>query len=359
MKILYRLTILITIALMISASTLACTSYITKTTDGYAFYTRTMEFGSTAVFNSMRIIPAGTKFAGSLPDGSFNGMKWANKYAYVGMMFNTEMPVVADGMNEKGLSGGMLLFPGYGVYQEYQPNSAAKTIAHWDVLDWILGSFSSLQEVRNAISNIRVCEGNKIHSGNVVLPLHYIVHDKAGNSLVLEYSDGSLHIFDDPIGILTNSPTFDWMMTYVKNFPNISPNNANSAMSGSGFGEGTGMLGLPGDYTPPGRFVRIAALTQSALPVTGADAGLNLAMIIIDNVQIPVGCVRDVEKTYTAYDQAVWTVVADMGQMRYYYRTYHNRDWHYVDLNQAFTGLKAPTVLKLEQPVEYRNVNPR
>ena len=341
---------------LLSGSTLACTSFITKTTDGNVFYTRTMEFESTAVLNNMRVVPAGSKFRGSLPDGSFSGMEWKNKYGFVGMIFDAEMPVVADGVNEAGLAAGALLFPGYGVYQEFLKSDAEATIAHWDVIDWILGNFATVAEVRKNIGFIRVTLGNKMHSGNIDLPLHYVVHDKAGNSLVLEYSDGYLHSFDNPLGVMTNSPTFDWMLTYLKNFPTISPNNTQWSVAGPGFGEGSGMIGLPGDYTPPSRFVRMVALTQTALPVAGLDAGLNLAMTLIDNVQIPVGAVRDVSTSVTAYDQTTWTAVADTSRLRYYYRTYNNRNWRYIDLKQALTGLKAPTSFPLNTPADYSNV---
>ena len=341
---------------MFSGSALACTSFITKTTDGNLFYTRTMEFESTVVLNNMRVVPAGSKFHGSLPDGSFSGMEWKSKYGFVGMMFDAEMPVVADGINEAGLAAGALLFPGYGVYQEFQKSDARETIAHWDVIDWVLGNFASVAEVRKNIAFIRVVQGNKLHSGNVNLPLHYVVHDKTGHSLVLEYSDGYLHCFDNPLGVMTNSPTFDWMMTYLKNFPTISPNNTQWAVAGGSFGEGTGMMGLPGDYTPPSRFVRIVALTQTALPVTGLDAGLNLAMTLIDNIQIPVGSVRDVSTAVTAYDQTTWTAIADISRLRYYYRTYNNRNWRYVDLRQALAVLTAPVCFPLNSAPDYNNV---
>ncbi|MEI6285758.1 MAG: linear amide C-N hydrolase [Bacillota bacterium] len=353
---LFSTILLMLMLFLLSGSAWACTSYTTKTTDGLVFYTRTMEFESTEVLNHMRVVPVGSKFQGSLPDGTFNGMKWVNKHGYTGVMFNPEMPMVIDGVNDAGLAAGALLFPGYGVYQEFLKSDAEETIAHWDVIDWILGNFATVAEVRKNIGFARVTLGNKIHSGNIDLPLHYVVHDKAGNSLVLEYSDGHLHVFDNPYGVFTNSPTFDWMLTYLKNFPTITPNNTKSIVSGSGFGEGTGMVGLPGDFTPPSRFVRIVALTQSALPTIGADAGLNLAMTIIDNVQIPVGTVRDVDTNVTAYDQTTWTAVADTSRLRYYYRTYNNRNWRYVDLKQALIGLKAPTSFPLNTPADYSDV---
>jgi choloylglycine hydrolase len=55
------------------------------------------------------------------------------------------------------------------------------------------------------------------------------------------------------------------------------------------FGQGLGLVGLPGDFPPPSRLARIAAFTQLALPVKGPKAGLIQVMTIINNVDIPLG----------------------------------------------------------------------
>jgi choloylglycine hydrolase len=83
------------------------------------------------------------------------------------------------------------------------------------------------------------------------------------------------------------------------------------------------------------------ALTQAALPVTGADAGLNLAMTIIDNVEIPVGASRDKAPAGITYDRTAWTIPADLSCLRYYFCTYGNKNLHYVDLAKALAGAKG------------------
>jgi choloylglycine hydrolase len=323
----------------------ACTSFRISTTDGNVFYARTME-GDTTYGASISIVPAGTEYAGTLPDGKQEGLKWTSKYGFTGMN-NATLPVITDGINEKGLVVGMLMFPGYAGYQEFKKENAQKTIAQFEFATWALSNFATADEVKAAVGGIRVCESGKVGK----LELHYTVHDASGKSIVFEYSRGKLHVFKNPLGVMTNSPTFDWHLTNLKNYVNLRAVNAPAITVGeikdSGFGQGTGMLGLPGDYTPPSRFVRMVALTQSAKPVTGEDAGLNLAMTIINNCEIPYGVVRNMSVKPPEYDHAVWSVVADVKRLRYYYHTYDNKVWSYVDLAKALAKAKQVMTIPL------------
>ena len=93
-------------------------------------------------------------------------------------------------------------------------------------------------------------------------PFHYVVYDAAGASIAIEPIGGKLKIYDNPLGVMTNSPTFDWHMTNLRNYIALNPRNVPplkiDGMTFRQFGEGSGMLGLPGDTTPPSRFVRAA-----------------------------------------------------------------------------------------------------
>ena len=120
-----------------------------------------------------------------------------------------------------------------------------------------------------------------------------IVHDASGKSLVIEYVGGKLNLYDDPLGVITNSPGFDWHMTNLRNYVNFSLDNHPPIQLGSvklaPFGQGSGMLGMPGDFTPPSRFVRAVAFSQSVLePKTGDEAVLT-AFHILNNFDIPRG----------------------------------------------------------------------
>jgi len=342
--------------ILLVGSVFACTSLRIKTTDGYVFYARTME-GEVSPVSAVSIIPAGTKYQGTLPDGASEGLKWTTKYGFVGM--NAEgMPLLSDGMNEKGLVAGNLLFPGFAGYQTFEKSKADITIAQYEVLTWILSNFATVNEAREGIKKVRVCKGPEALTGP--LPLHYVIHDPKGNCLVVEYVKGELKVYDNPIGVMTNSPAFDWHLINLCNFINLSavniPDIKFKGMTIDGLGQGTGMLGLPGDYTPPSRFIRMVALTQSAQPVTGPVDGLNLAMTIINNIEIPVGAVIDKEGNKTLYDRTWWVTIGDTGRLRYYFHTYTNKNWQYVDLMKALKDAKAVRIIKLDIPTEYKDI---
>ena len=129
-------------------------------------------------------------------------------------------------------------------------------------------------------------------------PLHFAVHDAQGDCLVIEYVKGKLHTLDNPLGVTTNVPRLRLDDHLSKQFHQslarqCAREEAGPALILKQFGQGSGLVGLPGDFTPPSRLVRMVALTQAALPVKGPEAGLNLAMTIINNVDVPKGAVRD------------------------------------------------------------------
>jgi hypothetical protein len=93
---------------------------------------------------------------------------------------------------------------------------------------------------------------------------------------VIEPLNKGLKIYDNPLGVVTNAPTFDWHMTNLRNYINLSATNVPAVDMGgitlAQFGQGSGLRGLPGDFTPPSRFVRAVAFSQSAFPSDTAAA---------------------------------------------------------------------------------------
>ncbi len=171
-------------------------------------------------------------------------------------------------------------------------------------------------------------------------PLHFIIRDRSGKSLVIEPIDGKLVVYDDPVGVMTNSPTFDWHLTNLRNYlsltaQNVPPLHLPDQVTLSPFGQGSGMFGLPGDSTPPARFVRAVAFAQTALqPSTAAEAVLQV-FHLMNNFDIPLGFVRDKSGNAVHIDYTVWTSVADLKNDRWYFRTYDDQAIHMVDLHTA------------------------
>jgi choloylglycine hydrolase len=263
--------------------------------------------------------------------------------------------VATDGLNEAGLSVHLLLLPGFAKYEEVRPQNSAHALAHVGVANWILSNFATVEEVKAAIQNVTVFAYEPPGIG--FLPLHYAVHD-AKRGLVIEYVNGQRHVYDNPVGVLTNSPPFDWQMTNLRNYINLTNLNVDSLKLGSytlePIGQGTGLLGIPGDYTPPHRFVRATALAYAAVPPATAAEGANLAFHILNDVDIPLGAVAGRATARPPgmpsaspparaggldFDLTQWVTVSDLTNKIYYFHTYKNLAIRKVDLKKLdFSG---------------------
>ena len=287
-----------------------CTGIRLIAGDGTVVHARTMEFGSD-IESEVIVVPSGYLRTGTAPDllKSMNpedqeGATWTTQYASVGAnAFG--LPIILDGLNEKGLAVGTFYFPITAGYMPYSLADKLKTIAPWELGSWILDQYQNVAEVRDNIGKIVVPDVVLPEFG-FVPPTHYVVHDADGNSIVIEYVGGKLNIHDNPLGVMNNSPAFDWHMTNLRNYlnfsvtnlpplelnlPSVGPKRALTPVKLEAFGQGTGMLGIPGDLTPPSRFVRAVAFSQSILPElieTGTDTVLQ-AFHILNNFDIPMG----------------------------------------------------------------------
>jgi choloylglycine hydrolase len=144
---------------------------------------------------------------------------------------------------------------------------------------------------------------------------------------------------DNPIGVLTNSPPFEWHMTNLRNYISLSPRDVPSVkidgLTLQRLGQGSGMLGLPGDFTPVSRFVRATVFSTTAIPSRNAEEGVKQVFHILNQFDIPIGVARNVEKDGTVtsdYTQA--TMARDPQALRYYYRTYDDQTIRMVDLKK-------------------------
>jgi choloylglycine hydrolase len=319
----------------------ACTGISLKAADGTAIRGRTMEFG-VPMDSNVIVIPKGMAMAGTLPDGS-KGIGYTTKYAMVGAN-GAGLPIVVDGINDQGLSFGAFYFPGFVGYATATADNSARAIAPIEFGNWVLGSFATVDEVKAGLNGIAIVP-TKAPGLNIAPPLHYFVSDKSGKSIVIEPVDGVLKVYDDPLGVVTNSPGFDWHMTNLRNYVNLTvtgvPPVDLDGVQLAELGQGAGMHGLPGDFTPPSRFVRAVAFSQAALPsATGEDAVL-AAFHILNQFDIPYGAVRDSKTPDASVELTQWTTVSDTKSGRWYYRTYGDQSIHMVDLRKAVDAAKG------------------
>ncbi len=289
-----------------------CTDFCLHDVKDNVVIGRSMEF-SVPLESEIVIHPKGEKM-------DKNGFTWTNKYTYLAVTaFVRE--IVTDGMNEKGLSYGALWFP-TAKYPKTDPSK--KTLSIEALGDWLLGSFATVQEVKEAIQKVNLI-GLKIPKIEEVPPLHLSIHDRSGDNLVVEFIDGNIEICDNVVGVLTNAPQFSWHVINLANYIDLTPYNmASINLEGTvigPLGQGSGLLGIPGDWTPPSRFVRISTFKNIVDKAKTPTENVNLAFHLLNTVDIPYGAVRSQDGMYN-YTQ--WTVVKDLKNNVLHYRAYNS-----------------------------------
>jgi len=351
MKIRLLLILSIVLASLVSQQNInACTSFVIKTLDGSPIYGRTMEWGAFDLQTELVMIPRQHAFTSELGGGK-KGMTWKNKYGFVAMNA-VKKPFVTDGMNETGLTLGVLYFPGFAQYQDFKPGQEAHTLNNVDLSAYILGEFKTVSEIKSALPKLRVIYNEDIvKSFGAPAPLHLVATDGTGASIVIEYAGGKLHIYDNAIGVMTNAPSYDWQILNLRNYPQLGAFGRHgdkkiNGVSLAPFGAGSGMLGLPGDVTPVSRFVRAVAFTATTIPIKNIEAGINEASRILNNFDIPRGLVREGESPEDYHlNFTQWSTIGDIKNKRYYWWTEFNRRMRMVDLKKLnFEGDKILSI---------------
>ena len=238
-----------------------------------------------------------------------------------------------DGMNEKGLCGAALNFPGYAVY--HPEREGMTNLASYQLLPYILGRCESVKEARLILEKTSITP-KSFSSDMPSTPLHWIFADR-GEAITVESLKDGLKIYENPLGILTNSPTFDYHMIRLADYMNMTadyPENSLTACTLSHYSRGMGAIGLPGDFSSSSRFVRAAFLLKNTkFGETDADSFFH----IMDSLSGPDGCVRTVSGEPV---RTIYTSCACTNDLTYRYTTYENRSIREVRLDPTDKKMK-------------------
>lgn len=320
----------------------ACTDFRLTAKDGTVLISRSLEF-AVDLKSSLCTSNRGRVFTSKAPDGK-PGLDWKAKYGYV-FLNGMGVDAVVDGMNEKGLSFEALYFPGFAQYQFVPVGQQKQALPYMSLGDWVLGNFQTVAEVRDALKRVYVFEQQLPQTGTTIFPLHFSITDATGKSIVVEYVNGKLTVYDS-MGVMTNSPEYDWHTANLANYAHLRPENPSdvivSGMTYAANGQGFGMIGLPGDISPPSRFVKTATLVAVSLPVNTADDVVNLAEHIMNNVDIPLGLAREPAKGNPTNETTEWVVFKDLTHKTFYYRTYADLTLRAVSLDKIDFSETAP-----------------
>ena len=329
----------------------ACSVFSVSAKDKTIISGRTMEFGHDMGY-ALIVVPRGKSFVSPVPEGA-NPAKWTTRYGYVGINAMGKEDGISDGLNEAGLSFSLLWYDGDMQWQSVSAKDKTPALANIVFGSWVLGNFGSVNEAAGAIAKVKVFGHKNPELGGAVLPGHFILHDASGDCVVIEYEQGQVHVYENPLGIMTNAPNFPWMLTNLRNYVGMTNDQVLPGIFGGktypSTGHGAGMFGLPGDLTPPARFVRMAVMTKFADPQDNADGLLNQAQHIVSALHIVRGMAvdRDAQGKVIASETTQWSSFRDLTNRVYYYRTYDNFNLRKIDLKKLDFSARAVKTLPM------------
>lgn len=275
-------------------------------------------------------------------------------YAMIGMATVSEnYPLYYDATNEHGLSMAGLNFPGNAVY--LPPDDNKENITPYELIPWILGQCQTLSEARLMLSSINIVDV-PFSSAFPLTPLHWMVSDKTG-SVVIEPNKDGIRIFDDPVGVLTNNPPFEYHMHNLCNYLNLTREEPVNRFSDkthlAPYSRGMGAVGLPGDLSSASRFVKAAFTKLNSACDSDEFSAVSQFFHILGSVAQQRGCV----KVNDGYEKTVYTSCCNTDKGIYYYTTYENSQITAVKLFRENLESDALTAYPLitTQQIRYEN----
>ncbi len=261
-----------------------------------------------------------------------NAKRMKNHHAIIGIAFVAQgYPLYYDGMNEKGLCMAGLNFVGNAVYNS--PLKDKDNVAQFELIPWILGQCGSVNEARALLEKLNITD-TPFSADLPVAQLHWIIADK-GCAITVESVAQGLKIYDNPVGVLTNNPTFDKHMFLLGNYMNLTAKQPENRFSQSldlhSYGLGMGAIGLPGDLSSTSRFVRAAFMNLNSVCDGDEKASVGRFFHIMDTVSQPKGC-NDLGGG--KYETTLYTSCCSADKGIYYYTTYTNRQVTAINMHK-------------------------
>lgn len=339
MKVYVNLFVYFVLVCCSSEELIACTGIRLVANDKSVVYGRTMEWGAFNLKTELVIIPRKTEFVGLVPKQSEEGerslkktygKKWSSQYGFVALKITDDSPGMffGDGMNENGLAIGSFYHDGFADYNDYDSARSNKTISSQDLVAYVLSRCATVQDVRDEFKdeNIRVVAVKNVLLKKPVY-FHWMITDSSGSSIVVEFINRKVKIYENTLGVITNNPTYDWHLLNLRNYVNLSANPKDGLLLKNEdiikpMGSGSNMLGLPGDFTPPSRFVRAVAWTQTARHTDTSTETIYELFRILDNFNRPV---EGGMESAGMRSSTQWTTGWDLTKKILYYHTQHNR----------------------------------
>ena len=318
-----------------------CTAATYKTKDFYFGRTLDYEF---SYGDEVTVTPRNYQFHLRETEDMFS------HHAIIGMAYVAEdYPLYYDAVNEKGLGMAGLNFVGNAAC--WDRKEGKDNIAQFEFIPWILGLCSTVKDARSLIEEMNLL--NVPFNDKLPLSqLHWIIADRY-ECITVEAVQEGIKIYDNPVGVLTNNPTFDRQMFALNNYMHLSAKSPENTFAKGlelqRYSRGMGAIGLPGDLSSQSRFVRAAFTKMNSLSGDGEKESVSQFFHILGSVDQQRGCC---ELDDGKYEITLYTSCCNTDKGIYYYTTYDNHqitavDMHKVDLD-GNTLIRYP-IIKEEQ----------
>lgn len=318
-----------------------CTAINFKTKDHYFGRNLDLEYTyEETVTVTPRNYPFHFKMAGEID----------SHFAMIGMAYVVDgYPLYYEATNEKGISMAGLMFAGNAHYPEMAEGK--DNIPPFEFIPWILAQCEDMQSVRKLLKRINLADVS-FSEELPLTPMHWMISYKE-ESLVVESMKDGLHVYENPVGVLTNNPSFPTQLWNLNNYRKLSKETSvncfSEKLSLAVYSRGMGALGLPGDLSSASRFVRAAFVLHNSVCGVSEEESVGQFFHILTAVEQQKGCVLAEGEEYeiTAYSCCC---NADKGI--YYYTTYGNRQISAIDMqkeNLETSSLTLYSLVKSEQ----------
>lgn len=348
-----------------------CTSLIYTDGNGGRYLGRTLELDVEEVY-VIAFVPAGAAFES--PVEGHETLRFSTSQPFLAVTAPARMPTeqqplgpndlkVVEGLNLAGVSCSLLAYPTAG--GEDTTGGVTKALLQaTDIGTWILGSFASVAEVRAGLEQQPIYLTRLAMVGDLPFPFHIVVNDRSGASIVIEWQEGEQAVHDNPVGVMTNGPDFQWHLTNLGNWTHLSNVDRSAASFGS-FDvrqpdSGIATASLPSSNTSVGRFIRALFYAEFAEKASDADAAMLTLARIMDNFDRPRGATVDPktgaegisfqgtsrgDDSTPPTEYTSWTNLSDLANGRFMLRTYDAFGYSSFDLDKLAEGDSLRTVL--------------
>jgi len=291
-----------------------CTGIRFNDHDGNMYFGRNLDW---SVGYGQKIVVTGRGYE---LETAFLGKKSA-KYAMIGMGIVAEgIPLYFDCGNEAGLAIAGLNFPGYAAFEEAEV-SGKTNVAAYEFPLWAAMSFSNVDEAEEALKDVAIV-AKPVNDKYPVSMLHWLIGD-ANRSIVVEYTEHGMEIFDNDVDVLTNQPGFSWHRENLRNYMNLQsdmPENVDWRDAHlRPFGSGSLMRGIPGDYYSTSRFVRVAYLNTHYPTKESEEENVSRLFHTLAGVAMIDGAAK---MSDGMYEKTIYTGGFSSKTKTYYYNTY-------------------------------------